>query len=81
MKRPRLGDESAFARGRNHELLEGDESGRDNDIGKEHAGTVEEAQLAKLHGNWHATHFTQPGDETFVLLRRGLAQELQRDVP
>lgn len=81
MKRPGLRNKSAEARGGNHLLLQAGEARGYGHIRKKDAGAMKETQLAKLNGNGRRMHRGQPRRETIKLLRRGVAQELQRDVP
>ena len=76
-----LGDEAAKGRGRDDALSEGDEFRGDGDTGKEDAGAVEEAKLLKTDGDGQGMHFGEARDKAAVLLRGGVAEELEGDVP
>ena len=62
-------------------LLECGQLGRNADIDEEDTGAIEGVDCAKLDGNWRLTKSAKARGDAFVLLRRGAAEELQRDVP
>ena len=61
-------------------LLECGQLGRNADIDEEDTGAIEGVDCAKLDGNWRLTKSAKARGDAFVLLRRGAAEELQRDV-
>src|ERR1035441_5138194 len=81
VKGPGLGNESTKRGTCDNALGERGERGRGVNLGKEDAGTIEDAQLAKVDGNGRGLHLREALDEARILLRRGVGEELKCNVP
>lgn len=76
-----FGLESAGGGGGHDELLKGDERRSEIDFSVEDAGAVKDAEFGQVDGDGWGAELGEVDDEAVVLLRRGVAEELQRDVP
>src|SRR3984957_1226919 len=62
-------------------LLKREYLGRNADIDEEDSGAIESVDCAKLDNDRRLMQFAKARGDAFVLMRRGAAEELQRDVP
>ena len=78
---PALGSKPAKRRRLSDSLLKQKQLRRDPDAGKEDPGTFKAAKFLKPYLNRPQTQLVQLRNNAFVLLRAGIAQKLDRDVP
>lgn len=76
-----FGEEAAGTGGGGDELLKGEERRRGVDAEDEHGGAIEAGEGVEVDGNGGGAHGVEGRGEARVLGGRGLAEELERNVP
>jgi len=76
-----FGEKAARLGGRGDALLKQEQFGREPNAGDEDSGALEAVQSFKADGNGRRVKGAQARDDTGELIRAGVAEELQSDVP
>jgi hypothetical protein len=81
MVRAGFGFEAAGCNRGHNALLECEKQGRGFNAQMKDAGALKDAEAGETNGDGRSVQFREPGGNAIVFLRRGVAEELEGDVP